>query len=42
MRLIFVLLIYSALNIYEDDELIEDPQFKKFEDYWWVKPHNEY
>ena len=42
MRLIFVLLIYSASNIYADKELIEDPQFKKFEDYWWVKPHNEY
>ena len=34
------MLIYSALNIYADKELI-DPQFKKFEDYQ-VKPHNEY
>ena len=23
-------------------ELFKDPGFKKFDDYWWVKPHNEY
>ena len=42
MRILAALLFFSALSVCAGKELIEDPQFKKFDDYWWVKPHNEY
>ncbi|MDD7984047.1 hypothetical protein PQO01_03655 [Lentisphaera marina] len=41
----FITLLITVLFIANSSlakDLIKDPQFKKFKDYWWVKPHNEY
>lgn len=43
MRLITLFLaILFLTNSSFAKELFKDPSFKKFDDYWWVKPHNEY
>lgn len=43
MRLLtlFMAVLFMANSSFAK-ELFKDPSFKKFDDYWWVKPHNEY
>jgi hypothetical protein len=38
---LFMAILFMANSSFAK-ELFKDPSFKKFDDYWWVKPHNEY